>query len=511
MKPVETGNPHSTSFAFERMVIAFVAVSFLIRLICAAALPLSGDEALYWSYSKHLNWGYIDHPIMNPLVIRIGTFFLGDTPLGTRVVPLLLSLPATWAIWKTGEILLGSKRAGATAALLFNLTIAVSVGSFIATSDSSVIVTSAFTLLALARLERSENPKRWIEVGFWIGMGMLTKYTTVFLALGILTWLVIVPTRRKWLINRYSFLGGIISLGFFLLVLKWNSEHSWISFIYQAGRTTVHVWTLKYLGDFLASQIGFLTPPIFLLGVLGIFGRSKQSAIVPSAKALIVSLIAPMFLYFTWHSLHERVEGNWLEVMYPAYVIAAAMAIERAGKAGLGSKFIMWSRRLLLPFGVGLALIIYVQALFGVMPLGRKDPTSRELAFGWPEISLAIQTIKQQTGAESIITSDYTTNSWLRFYSPKTLIVTQINERLRWANEPPPPSDTFNKPMLYICRDSCQFLDDVQSGFDHFETVETLGRRRHGLPIETYSIFLVSGPRRPPFEFIDMPFVKGQS
>lgn len=501
----------SPAASYQRMVIVFVAISFVVRLICAASLPLAGDEALYWSYSKHLGWGYIDHPIMNPLMIRIGTTLFGDTPFGVRIVPLFLSLPATWAIWKAGETMLGSDKAGATAALLFNLTVAVSVGSFIATSDASVICTGAFTVLALAKLERTQDARKWIEVGFWIGLGMLSKYTTVFLVVGILAWLIIIPERRKWIFNGYSFLGGLLSLALFFPVLMWNNEHAWISLVYQSGRTSSHVLTLKYLGDFLASQIAYLTPPVFLLGCAGIFGILRGPAPLPKGHALIVALIAPIFVYFTWHSLHARVEGNWLEVAYPAVVMAATLAIERIRAADSAASLLVWAKRLLVPFGVGLALIIYTQALFGFLPLGRKDPTTRELAFGWTEISAAIQSIKQETGAESIITSDYTTNSWLRFYSPTPLMVTQINERLRWANEPAPAREIFNQPMLYICRDSCQFQDDVRSGFQQFETVETLVRRRGDLPIETYTIFLVSEPRRPPFELITIPLVKGQS
>ena len=35
-------------------------------------------------------------------------------------------------------------------------------------------------------------------------------------------------------------------------------------------------------------------------------------------------MIAPAAVYFLWHSLHDRVQGNWPSFLYPAIAIAAA-------------------------------------------------------------------------------------------------------------------------------------------------------------------------------------------
>ena len=42
-----------------------VAVIFVARAIGAFYLPLTGDEAYYWEWSRRLAFGYVDHP---PLV-----------------------------------------------------------------------------------------------------------------------------------------------------------------------------------------------------------------------------------------------------------------------------------------------------------------------------------------------------------------------------------------------------------------------------------------------------------
>src|SRR3984885_7617946 len=94
--------------------LAAIAGLILLRFVAGAVLPLSADEAYYWLWSKHLAAGYYDHPPAIAFLIRAGTLVFGDTAFGVRVVPLLLSIAASWFVWRTG---------GERACLLFNLTL----------------------------------------------------------------------------------------------------------------------------------------------------------------------------------------------------------------------------------------------------------------------------------------------------------------------------------------------------------------------------------------------------
>ena len=110
-------------------LLALLVAITCVKLIAAELIPLSSDEALYWLYSKHLSAGFVDHPGMNPLMIRVGTTLFGDTPFGVRFMAVMTGLPSTWAVWKAGSLLSKSDTVGATAALLFNLTALMSIGS----------------------------------------------------------------------------------------------------------------------------------------------------------------------------------------------------------------------------------------------------------------------------------------------------------------------------------------------------------------------------------------------
>jgi hypothetical protein len=129
---------------YESAIVVTILVLVGVRLVCAAMTPLSFDEGLYWLWSKHIAGGYYDHPPVNPILIRLGTTLFGNTEFGVRVFGVLLALPASWAVWRSGAILFNDEKVGATAALYFNLTLVMAAGSLIATPDNAVVVASDF-------------------------------------------------------------------------------------------------------------------------------------------------------------------------------------------------------------------------------------------------------------------------------------------------------------------------------------------------------------------------------
>src|SRR4029079_13540323 len=150
-----------------------IIASILVRGVVAAFTPLSYDEAYYWLWSKHLAGGYYDHPPMIAFVIRAGTALFGDTSMGVRFVPWLLSAAASFAVWRTGAILLKDEYAGALSVLLFNLMPMREVVSHVATPRAREMSASAVVLLALANLAETERASWWVAVGIAAGLALL--------------------------------------------------------------------------------------------------------------------------------------------------------------------------------------------------------------------------------------------------------------------------------------------------------------------------------------------------
>jgi 4-amino-4-deoxy-L-arabinose transferase-like glycosyltransferase len=485
---------------YEMAVGVAILVFILARLLSAANAPLAFDEALYWRWSKHLAGGYLDHPPMNPLLIRIGTSIFGDTEFGVRVMAVLLGLPATWAVWRSAAILFGDSKVGATAALFFNLTLAMAAGSMLATPDSIVVVTSSFLLFFLVKVSETGRGAWWLAVGVVFGLGMFSKYSTIFFAVSILAWLLLVPELRKWLFNPWPWVGAVIALAIFSPVLIWNAQHGWASVLFQSERLKVYEWTLRYFGEFFASQLGLATPAIFVLGCMGLVGILRQKGEPYAARMLISAMVWPIVLYFTWHSFHGRVEGNWPEPMYPAFVIAAAVAADRLPWRGAAAWWALWSRRFAAPVGIVIAAFVYLQAVFAIVPLGSADPTARILGAGWPTLGVQIDELRARIGARIILTADYGVSGWLAFYVPSRTPVEQINGRMRWVDAPQPDPELFRGSMLYVCKDDCGEAADLAKRFKLVEHLATLTRTRRGVAIAQYPIYRLTEPLGPVLE-----------
>src|SRR5580658_5129932 len=162
----------STETRLVRNTSLTVVALVLLRLVAAAWTPLTFDEAYYWTWSKHLAFGYYDHPPGVALVIRLGTMIAGDTELGVRLVSILLALPMSWAVYRTTEILFGGVRVAATAALLLNIT----------------LVAASFVLFSLAKVLETGRGAWWLAVGVATGAALLSKYTALFFGSAILIW-----------------------------------------------------------------------------------------------------------------------------------------------------------------------------------------------------------------------------------------------------------------------------------------------------------------------------------
>jgi 4-amino-4-deoxy-L-arabinose transferase-like glycosyltransferase len=485
---------------YEITVVVTILMLVGVRLACAALTPLSYDESLYWLWSQHIAGGYYDHPPVNPILIRLGTTLFGNTEFGVRVFNVLLVLPASFAVWRAGALLFNDDRVGATAALYFNLTLIMAAGSLIATPDNALVAATALLLLTLAKLFVSGRGAWWLAVGVAFGIGMLSKYTTIFFAVSILAWLLLVPEMRRWLFTPWPWLAGLIAIIVFSPTLMWNAEHGWASVRYQFNRLVVYEWSLRYLGEFFVTQAGLVTPPIFALGCMGVARLIKGDGGSYGARVLINAMIWPIVLYFAWHTFHGRVEGNWPEPIHVAFVIAAAVAVERIKWEGVWASIELWSRRLAVPVGLAIAAALYAQAVFGVVPLGSIDPTARVLGAGWRELGVKLDEERMRLGAPVVLSMDYALTGWLAFYLPSHPPVEQINRRIRYVNAPEPDPALFQGTIMYVCAVKCDEIPLIQRRFRTVEPVTTLTRTRHGVPIQEYGVYRLSEPIGAPLD-----------
>ncbi len=473
---------------FWREGAAWLLVLLIVsRFAVGAVLPLSADEAYYWLWSQHLAAGYYDHPPGIAYVIRAGTLLFGDTSLGVRLGGLLLSVLASWFVWRSGTILLGDRKAGLTAALLFNVTLMIAVETMAATPDSPSIAMAAAFLFCLAKVEQSRDGRWWLAAGMAAGLGLLAKYSALFLGVGCLFWLIAAPAQRRWLASPFPYLGGLIAALIFAPNVWWNANHGWETFAFQFGRISSGNFTPRYLFEFVGAEFLLATPFIFILGVLALTRRREMP--------LAAALCWPSIAYFLVHALHDRVQGNWPCFLFPAFAILAVTAM-RADWTGRRRAPAHAAGRLAIPVAGLLLATAYMQALFNIVPMGRNDPMARLLAVGMDGVTQAIATVQNSTGTSALVTTDYASTSWLRFYMPGEIVVA-ATENFRWNVAAPAPA-LLQKPLLYVVEAQRDRHQDLTAYFSDIKLVAETARSARGSTVALYRMYRVSGWRGTP-------------
>jgi hypothetical protein len=472
-------------------ILALVA----LRLAAAAWTPLTFDEAYYWMWSKHLAFGYYDHPPMVAFVIRLGTLIAGDTELGVRLISILLALPMSWAVYHTAAILFGGRRVAATATILLNVTLMAAVGTLIVTPDAPLLVASSFVLFFLAKVLQTGRGAWWLAVGVAVGAALLSKYTALFFGPAILIWLAAVAKLRRWLISPWPYLGGIVAFAVFAPVVLWNADHHWVSFVKQLGRARIEDFRPAFIAELIPTQIAFATPLVWILGVMGLYALLRRDAGAWSARMLIISTFWTIVAYFVWHSLHARVEANWFAPVYPAFAIAAAVAANLTRWDGRQQRLVDFCRRWAGPSGILLFALLIVQANTGALSGYRRDATVRSVGVGWRQLAGEIEAVRARIGAACVLAPDYGTTGWLAFYLPKGTCVAQQNQRIRWINMPEPDPAQLAGKLLYVDEVRPGGRPDLQEKFTRVEKVGELKRMRGPLTIETYALDLLEGPK----------------
>jgi 4-amino-4-deoxy-L-arabinose transferase-like glycosyltransferase len=488
MSPAEARLIRNTSLTVAALVV--------LRLVGAAWTPLTFDEAYYWIWSKHLAFGYYDHPPGVALVIRLGTLIAGDTELGVRLVSILLALPMSFAVYRSAEILFGGQRVAATATILLNVTLMAAVGTLIVTPDSPLLVASSFVLFFLAKVLESGRGAWWIAVGAAAGLALVSKYTALFFGPAILIWLISVPGLRRWLLSPWLYFGGLVALAVFSPVIFWNADHHWVSFIKQLGRGEVAGFKPGFIAELIPTQIAFATPLVFSLGAMGLYALARREGGALASRALINAMFWTITLYFLWHSLHARVEANWFAPVYPPLAIAAAAAANVTRWERIPQRVVDFCLRWAAPVGILMFAGLLVQANTGVLTGYRRDATVRSVGVGWETLAANIEATRVRVGASCVLAPDYGTASWLSFYLPKDSCVIQPTQRIRWVNMGEPDATKLAGKLLWVDEVRASVQPYVAETFSKVERIGEFRRMRGPLVIETYALDLLQSPTR---------------
>ncbi len=380
-----------------RPIVMLIIAMTILRGIAAATWPLHHDEPYYWLWSRHLAWGYTDHPPMIAYLIFLTTR-LGDGPLWIRLSALILGAATTYAIFLLGHELFDD-RVGFLGAALYQ---AMPLTGVLAVPDSPLFLAWVI-LLRLAWQAIMRNRAVWSAVGLTLGLAMLSKLYVFFLVVGLAIFMRLYAPR--WLARWPPYRALLIALTLFLPVILWNITHDWamVRFILyersvwtQAGRAAI--------GELLILQ------PVYTLALFPVLGWTLWAAWRRRGDRRFAYLFWTAFpsLAFPFASGMANI-GPHAHLTLPGYL---------ALYVALGA---LWNRAAAAALAVNGLILLYA-FLAPILPVYHMAAGE---VFGWREVSARIQQELAQLPQPVVVATDrYYVASQLSYFTRETIPVT---------------------------------------------------------------------------------------
>lgn len=480
------------------MVAGVILAIAGVRLMIAAQIPLTEDEAYYRLWSMRLQAGYFDHPPMIAWWIATGRALVGDTALGARLLPILASALAALLLIGAVRNLGVGERPALRSGLWLNATLLIGAGGMLAIPDAPTLLFWTATLWALARATRvgalpSASAVWWGLAGLSAGLAVLSKYSALFLAPGVILWLCLTAENRRHLSTPGPWFAAIVALAIIAPHFLWNAANGWVSVVKQFSRLGVQAFEPTHLAEMVAGQFLLLNPIIAVFAARAFF----QADVLKSREALLWLSALPFVGYLAAHSLHDTVQAHWLAPVYPALVGLAAMAAERLGhdqSVGLlGRRAVPFVGMGFVAFGLVVATMPALDAIAG--------PVTRPLR-GWVQFGAAIEARAARANevpAAWVGTMSYGLAAQLAAEPGLTLPVVQLNDRIRYETLPPGATPDFDRPGLVIDLPRRVNAKTLRSCFADVQALAPIRRsvgEQGGEADVVYAAFHVARPRR---------------
>lgn len=274
-------------------------LAFVIALIAARALlPLllldpsweyHRDELLYFAMGDHLAWR-MQFPPFIAVVAKLSTLAFGDSVWAARV-PAALAGAAT-----TGVVLLLMHRLGAGLRAMALAWVGLALAPVFLRSSvlfqpvvfDQLWATLAVAALVLAAVE--ERPRWWLLVGAALGLGLLTKMSSLMYGAAVLLVALLQPRLRGQLATRWPWLAAAVALLVGAPTLLGQVHYAW-PFLQQLDALKAGQFAHTSFVGTLAEQPLLLTPAALLV-VAAMFARERAREAAVVAAGFAAGLLA---------------------------------------------------------------------------------------------------------------------------------------------------------------------------------------------------------------------------
>ncbi len=390
------------------------------------------DELYFIVCGFHPAWGYVDQPPVVPL-LAAGSQLFGHSLFLLRAIPAVFAAASVYATCLIAAELGGGAFAEFFAALVAAFTpVLMDFGTKLTTDTVGLLLWPLLALYVL-RIVKGADPRWWIAVGAILGIGLESKYSVAFLAVGIVAGLLVLPQRRA-LFTPWFVFGMVLAAAIAAPNFAWQAMHGfpmW-TLLLHAGE---YKDELLSPAQFVATQILITHPllaPVWIAGLVALL-RRQDARFLGIAYLLVITQIIAL------HGKHYYA-GD----VYPIPIAAGAVAIE-----AWTNRAVSWRPALCVyAFAAG---IVLVPLLMPVLPeramaaydrfarssftreinlaraertaLGSLPPDWADM-HGWPQLASVVATIFRslppaQRSQAAIFASNYGEAAAIDFFGPQ--------------------------------------------------------------------------------------------
>jgi 4-amino-4-deoxy-L-arabinose transferase-like glycosyltransferase len=304
------------------MLIVLAAVMVAVHTLTNGQYGFHRDELATIDDARHLAWGFVAYPPVTPAIARLAFAIFGNSLAGLRF---FAALAQGAAIVLTGLMTreLGGKRA---AQMVAAVAVAIAPISVVAGELFQYVTFDYLWWVAIAwmmtRLLKSDDPRWFVGIGAFVGLGMMTKYTMGVLVIAMAAGVLLTSARRH-LRSGWLWAGVGLSIAIFLPNVWWQIQHQLISLDFLRS---IHARDIR-----IGRTSGFLLNQLF----------------VPASLMTIPLWVAGLwFFFFVEEGRHYRTIG-WMFVFTFAILLAAKGRDYYMGPAYpmlLAAGAVMWER-----------------------------------------------------------------------------------------------------------------------------------------------------------------------
>ena len=314
--------PHGGRSLAPVLMIALATVSLL--LIVAPRYGYHRDELYFLEAGKHLAWGYVDQPPFVPFITWLAEHTIGDSPLAIRLLPALAD-GAIIVLTASIARRFGGRRFAQVLAALSAATTGVYLGAAHLLSPTPFDFLSwALILYLVVRILGGDSPRLWLAAGAVAGVGLLNKWSVLFLVFGLAVGFLMSGQRQQFH-SPWLWGGAAIAVMLWAPNLIWQAQQGWPTIEMLGNLHGENVADGNQL-TFVPAQIlytGLLLTPIWIAGLRWLFLAPDGRAYRSIAWAYVVLFVLFLFiagkpyyiagLYVTLYPAGSVVTERWLE------------------------------------------------------------------------------------------------------------------------------------------------------------------------------------------------------